>query len=64
MRYFVDIDCACCARKVGQIVRRPDGVVVLLLVARHDNGGKHVTAYTAEQVRELLDKVETEAAAV
>lgn len=50
--------CSCCPRQVGQVVRRDDGEVRLVLVSRHDKGDKHVTFWTAEQIKQLLQELE------
>lgn len=55
---ILPLRCSCCPRQVGQVVRRADGEVRLVLVSRHDKGDKHVTFWTAEQIRQLLQDLE------
>lgn len=58
---ILPLHCSCCPRQVGQIVRRADGEIRLVLVARHNTGeDKHVTFWTAEQLRQILCDLENE----
>lgn len=57
---ILPVRCSCCPRMVGQFVRREDGTIGLVLVARHDKNEKHVTFWTAEQLKQILNDLEHE----
>lgn len=55
---ILPLHCSCCPRQVGQFIRREDGTVGMVLVARHDKHEKHVTFWTAEQLKQILQDLE------
>jgi|GEM_PF-4945045 len=53
------LPCACCASPIAKLVKDAEGVIRLVLVARH-HSNQHANIYTLEELQRLWHEFETE----